>query len=327
MVLVCRDKTDSNPSYNEVIDWLIYKGTEVKFLSGQDFYKNGSNWFVFLNDKEDTYSLSTSSNMSIWFRGFLNHRNHFRNTLHHLNSTNDNINELRRRIGQEMAKVNAQIYSKYDSAYQLPKFSALKIDKFSTLKKAKSIGLKIPTSIITNSKKELTVFINKHKEVITKPLHESIFFEEEKYIIFSNTMKITLGILQEIREETFFPSLFQEYIEKDIELRIFYIEGEFFSMAIFSQLDPQTKTDFRNYNTDNPNRNVPYILPKTIEDKLHTLMLELDLNTGSIDMIKTPNKEYIFLEVNPTGQFGFTSKPCNYFLEEKIANTLIKNQK
>ena len=50
----------------------------------------------------------------------------------------------------------------------------------------------------------------------------------------------------------------------------------------------------------------------------------LNLDNGSIDIILTPDKEYVFLEVNAVGQFGMVSVPCNYFLEEKFADFLIK---
>lgn len=53
----------------------------------------------------------------------------------------------------------------------------------------------------------------------------------------------------------------------------------------------------------------------------------MDLNTGSIDMIKNKNNEYIFLEVNPVGQFSMVSYPCNYYIEEKIASYLINKDK
>ena len=327
MIFISRDKEDNNPSYNEVIDWLLHKGEEIDFLAGQDFFENGNDWSIFLNNGEDKVSFGVPLKSSVWFRGFLNHRNHFHNAFKDLNSSNDNLNELRRRVGQETSKVTGQIYSQFDKNYQLPKFSSLKIDKFSILKKAKSIGLNVPNSLITNSKKELKKFINDYVDAISKPLHESIFFKNDDSVVFFDTKMVTPDILDTLEGNNFFPSFFQTYVEKDIELRIFYIEGDFFSMAIFSQLDAKTKLDFRNYNNENPNRNVPYLLPKSIEQKLHQLMVELDLNTGSIDMIKTPEKEYIFLEVNPTGQFGFTSKPCNYYLEEKMADTLIKNKK
>ena len=53
-------------------------------------------------------------------------------------------------------------------------------------------------------------------------------------------------------------------------------------------------------------------------------MKYVNLNTGSIDMIVTKENEYIFLEVNPVGQFGMVSQPCNYYLEKKITEYLMK---
>ena len=95
-------------------------------------------------------------------------------------------------------------------------------------------------------------------------------------------------------------------------------------MAIFSSKNQKTKTDFRNYDLVNPNRYIPYVLPKNITQKLANLMNDLNLSTGSIDMIRDSSGRYIFLEVNPIGQFGMVSKPCNYNLEKLVAQVLIK---
>ena len=40
-------------------------------------------------------------------------------------------------------------------------------------------------------------------------------------------------------------------------------------------------------------------------------------------MILNKNNEYVFLEINPVGQYGMVSEPCNYFLDKKIAHYLI----
>lgn len=109
-------------------------------------------------------------------------------------------------------------------------------------------------------------------------------------------------------------------VEKKYEIRSFFIDNKFYSMAIFSQTDEQTKIDFRKYSN---NRNEPYKLPFDIENKLKSLFKKLDLNTGSIDLIVDKNDNYIFLEINPVGQYGMTSFPCNYNLEETIANYLL----
>ena len=54
-------------------------------------------------------------------------------------------------------------------------------------------------------------------------------------------------------------------------------------------------------------------------------MQKAHLTTGSIDLIKSVDGEYIFLEINPIGQFGMVSNPCNYPLERKVAEWLVKN--
>jgi hypothetical protein len=34
----------------------------------------------------------------------------------------------------------------------------------------------------------------------------------------------------------------------------------------------------------------------------------------------------VFLEVNPVGQFGMVSRPCNYQLERKVAELLLRKE-
>ncbi len=85
-------------------------------------------------------------------------------------------------------------------------------------------------------------------------------------------------------------------------------------MAIFSQNDPQTKYDFREYNDDYPNTTVPYKIPEELEDKLIKLAGLFNLKTGSFDLIKTIDNKHILLEINAGGQFGMVSYPCNYYL-------------
>jgi D-alanine-D-alanine ligase-like ATP-grasp enzyme len=65
-------------------------------------------------------------------------------------------------------------------------------------------------------------------------------------------------------------------------------------------------------------------LPSSLQEQLKTLMNKNRLDSGSFDIILTPESEYIFLEVNPIGQFQWLSRNCNYFLEKEIAELLIK---
>ncbi|WP_118975386.1 grasp-with-spasm system ATP-grasp peptide maturase [Taibaiella koreensis] len=187
--------------------------------------------------------------------------------------------------------------------------AGLHVNKLIVLEKAKACGLTVPDYCLEHD------FQQQDATYIVKGVNGNTHFN-------SDQLRIILPVVKLNDSHSSGLSFFQRYTEKKYELRIFYLHGRFWSMAIFSQNDPQTTTDFRKYNKERPNRNIPYTLPTAIEAKLTCLMESLSLNTGSIDMIVTPSLEHVFLEVNPVGQFGMVSLPCNYNLEKEIADFL-----
>ncbi|MBC8753775.1 grasp-with-spasm system ATP-grasp peptide maturase [Kordia sp. YSTF-M3] len=195
------------------------------------------------------------------------------------------------------------------------------INKLAVLEACKTLNITTPKTLITNSKAVLKEFIITHTEIITKAVNN--LDPNIKGDVFADLMtkKITLENI-DILPDSFNVSLFQNLVAKEFEIRTFFLVDTFYSMAIFSQNDDKTKVDFRNYNMKSPNRCVPYQLPTSLETKLRALLEKFKLNSASLDIIYTTENEYSFLEINPIGQYDMVSKPCNYFLDEKIANYL-----
>ena len=179
--------------------------------------------------------------------------------------------------------------------------------------------------MITNVISDVVKFIDKHKSIVSKPQSELGLFSFENANYSNYTTIINKEYL--LSAEKIPTTFFQEQLIKSYEVRVFYFYGKCYSMAIFSQLDSQTSVDFRHYNNKNPNRNVPYELKKELQDKIKKLMETLGLDTGSLDFVKTIDGRLVFLEVNPVGQFGMVSFPCNYYIEQIIADHLIKENK
>lgn len=195
--------------------------------------------------------------------------------------------------------------------------------KMTQLFAAKAVGMKTPVTLVTNNKAELVRFYEHHDQrIIVKAIHEAGNFTIADIPYVGYTGVITDEVIA-VLPERFYPSLFQEYLDKEVELRVFYLEETCYAMAIFSTLDKQTEVDFRKYNSEKPNRNVPFELPETLRLQVISLMKQLQLNTGSLDFILTKEGDFVFLEVNPGGQFGMVSIPCNYQLEKKVAELLI----
>lgn len=199
-------------------------------------------------------------------------------------------------------------------------------NKIIDLHLAKKIGLKIPKTLVTNNRRKLRLFFEEcNRKVITKCIKYPLSIKLKDYnIVGKNTFLINH---QQIRNLCTLNSLglYQEHIEKKFEIRIFVYKNSIFSMAIFSQQNSNTKIDYRDYDENNPNRLVPFLLPENIELKLKKFFKIKKINCGSVDMIVDVNNDFIFLENNPQGQFDWLSKNCNYYIEEFIALDLIKN--
>jgi len=200
-----------------------------------------------------------------------------------------------------------------------PDFS---VNKLIVLKYALWAGLSIPETIVTTSKAKLVTFKSTHKRIITKPISEVMTIPHKNSVYQMFTEEVNDEMINSLKE-TFAPMLFQNRIDKLYEVRTFVYKDVLYSMAIFSQSIIQTQTDFRKYSKSKPNRTVPYKLPDNIEEMVLKLMKKMGYNSGSVDFIVDKQFNHYFLEVNPVGQFGMVSYPCNYFIEKEIAKDLM----
>lgn len=181
----------------------------------------------------------------------------------------------------------------------------------------------VPDFLVTRRRSGLKSFRKQHERIVTKAIKNGINTVKGQAGYVSLTTEIDDEDIKGMRRN-FFPSMVMKYIGKKIEIRVFYLDGQCYSMAILSQNDAQTCIDYRNYNHSKPNRNVPVKLPGEVEKKICRLMKALRLVSGSLDFILTPDDRFVFLEVNPVGQFLNVSHSCNYNLEREIARYLIK---
>ena len=195
------------------------------------------------------------------------------------------------------------------------------LNRLYTLDMAKEIGLMVPDYAVITNYNQLEKLDNISDKFVSKAISNGIydFFGHDAYYSYTEARDKADFANKDVK---LFPSLVMSLVEKSFEIRSFYLNGKFYSMAIFSQRNKQTAVDFRKYCSELPNKNEPFKLPDDVEEKLDKLYKKLDLNTGSADFMVDKDGNYVFLEINPVGQFQMTSLPCNYNLEQKIANYL-----
>lgn len=323
MILVLSQKDEK--STDEVLNEMRYLDIDFIRINEDDELRNLELHFI-----NGSFDLSFSVNnqriylskiTGFWYRrGRFNFR--FNESLLDILMIEDFI-LYRQYFDQEFEHITALLKEHLRQIPHINSFDDNFISKMNQLYWAVQLGLKIPDTIITHSRETLKQFFNtSDNQIITKNVRTNAFkkyFENStRYYNTNHILPITGNKINQY-SETFLPTKFQKYTDKKFEIRSYFLKDTFYSMAIFSQQNEKTKLDFRNYDYVNPNRNVPFQLPKSIESKLIKLMKKLNLNSGSIDLIYTNNGEFVFLEVNPIGQFDWLSKECNYHIPNLIA--------
>ena len=189
---------------------------------------------------------------------------------------------------------------------------------------ASHIGLSVPETLITNNPKEVSEFFERWGgEVAIKTFGGSLTRDQEGSLLAVFTNRVSEEDLRKFSDEIrYAPVLLQSYVPKALELRITVVGDKFFTCAIHSQDSPRTKDDWRRYDFERV-RHEPYNLPLEIQAKLKTLMTNLKLVFGAIDMIVTPDGDYVFLEVNPSGQWGWIERITGMSISKAIADILI----
>jgi len=275
--------------------------------------------------KVDDATVDPSAIKAVWYRRWSYKREYRQSPLFSSEShrTQSNILAAFSHLGGELGAISGFLFSTMDSATWLGRPSTSLPNKLQALKMAAEMGIAIPDTLVTSNVEDLKQFIRGHGgQVITKPSSDVLICDFEERGFGAYTSIVTESMAEECWRGSF-PSMFQEKLEKNYEIRTFYLDGKFYSMAMFTQSRASTKVDFRRYSYSDPVRTVPYQLPLELEDNLRRLMERLRLDSGSIDMVRTVDRRFVFLEVNPVGQFGMVSYPCNYHLEREVARALV----
>lgn len=195
-------------------------------------------------------------------------------------------------------------------------------DKYWQLSEAAACGLVIPESLFSNDAAEVNAFFHTTcKGQMIAKLHGTLSRSMSGNAAFFPTTLITEKDLSHLDELTYCPMIFQRAIPKAYELRVIYINGHFFSGRIDAQASVKGSTDWRIAN-DVQLSWEHYELPKEIAQPLTELMLRLRLSFGAIDIIREENGQYVFLEVNPQGEWGMLERDLHYPISENIARCL-----
>ncbi|ELS03782.1 RimK-like protein [Xenococcus sp. PCC 7305] len=195
-------------------------------------------------------------------------------------------------------------------------------NKLLQLRIAAEVGLTIPQTLVTNDPTEARQFFQELEGSMAAKLLTPLSYSMGKSSLFMYTSAVQEQDLAEAETLRYCPMVFQEKIPKLCELRVIYVAGELFVGALeASRYDGKT-LDWRNISPED----CPWESHQITEEifgQLNSLMTRLGLTYGAIDLIQKPNGEYIFLEVNPTGEWGMLERDLNLPISDAIAKALL----
>lgn len=191
-------------------------------------------------------------------------------------------------------------------------------NKIYQLKLAREIGFSIPDSIVTNIYSDSLEFYNRNDtNCIVKPIKSGLIEDKDTpKVIFTNQLK------EKPRKEQieFSPNFFQAHVKKLYDVRVTMVGENAFAVSIDSQNNADTLVDWRR--GEHPLKHIKIELPDEILKQCISLLKTLNLRFGAIDFILDKNGNFIFLEINPNGQWAWIEKQTGYEISNEIVNLL-----
>jgi len=178
---------------------------------------------------------------------------------------------------------------------------------------AQSLGIEIPQTMMTSDPKEARAFWSACDGDV---IYKQFIFLPDAWTETRRLGEAETKIADEAIQLA--PVIFQRHVAAVADLRVTIIGDEIFAAAV----DTRTLA----YDVDvRMNANAKYIahdLPDDVSKKLLALMRRLGLVYGAIDLRLTEDGRYVFLEINPAGEFLYVEEQTGQPITAALAACL-----
>lgn len=186
---------------------------------------------------------------------------------------------------------------------------------------AQRCGFVIPPTLVSNDPEEILAFAERFEgRVVYKSFNALV-----------PTSLLEASMLDDREALRWTPGIYQPLLEKDHELRVTIVGRRIFATRINSQETARGKVDWREaqWQPRGLRSDLSFSrckLPDGTRRACLRLMKALALVYGAVDLIVTPEGQYVFLEINPFGQFLWVDHEVGYPLLDAMAEMLIQGR-
>ncbi|HEX8336920.1 MAG TPA: MvdC family ATP-grasp ribosomal peptide maturase [Pyrinomonadaceae bacterium] len=191
------------------------------------------------------------------------------------------------------------------------------------LRVAARAGLRVPRTLVTNDPEAARDFFDETEGRMVAKLLRPLTVSMNADTDFVYTSLVSAEDLAHAETLRHSPMVFQELIPKARELRVAWVDGQAFTGALDASGTSRGQTDWRRAAPEECHWRTAE-LPAEVSRGLRSLMSELGLVFGAVDLICTPAGEHVFLEVNPAGEWGMLERDLNLHISDAIAGALLQ---
>lgn len=188
---------------------------------------------------------------------------------------------------------------------------------------ARRLGMRVPRTLMTNDPQEVSdLLATADRPIAYKAFTGGVIHYPGAFPAGLLTTVVGDELREHLDRVGHTMCMFQEYVDKAYEVRLTVMGNTYFPVTIDSQATDETKADWRGLSSTMPYG--PYRpLPDEVVKKTQALMAELGAVYGAVDFIVTPDGEYVFLEVNPMGQFMWMHHDLGLPMGDHLADLLM----
>ncbi|WP_370980144.1 MvdC/MvdD family ATP grasp protein [Agaribacterium sp. ZY112] len=181
------------------------------------------------------------------------------------------------------------------------------------LKHAKALGLNIPDTLMCNDPNAVRDFVAKYKgRVVFKAFHSPSWRIVE-------TREWSEELNEDLQTLKYAPVIFQELIDLGRDVRVTVIGDQVFAAEVSSR----SEVAYLDWRLDTSVQWLSISLPIELQTMIFSLMKVLGLDYGALDFRQNSKGEWVFLEINPSGQFLFMEDRDTYNLRHAFTQLLL----
>jgi len=186
-------------------------------------------------------------------------------------------------------------------------------------RKAREAGFRVPETLVTQDAAVAREFLSSHPRAVTKAISFGRTSYSSESESFAHTSEVPAN--PELKGLDYCPSLFQENIAKHFDWRITSVGRQVFAArmkfktgdAVDWRCEPRASSAFE-----------AAAAPKDVTDRLAALSILSGIVYGAHDLIETATGEFIFIETNPAGQWGWLEVTIGLPVGRAIADELMR---